>query len=108
MTVSAIDIPLIRLNWVSARALRREANFKIDRSENHSRAGLLEPGISDKAIACGTMLMMAKLRLQIRKEFHSDRTDGSHARKAASGESTGGLCSTAINCVCRSPSTAHA
>jgi hypothetical protein len=65
MIVYATDIPLIRLNWVAARASRREAN-SLKRSAPGRSVEMLRENASDKATACGVMVMMAKLRLQIR------------------------------------------
>jgi hypothetical protein len=67
MTVFATDIPLLRLNWVAARARKRQAILNVATSGLIGRGTkAFRENTSDKAIACGVMLMMAKLRLQIR------------------------------------------
>lgn len=67
MDVFAADIPLIRLNWVAARASSRQRHSDIVRAPTAGIARMLEAeSADDEVLARGVMLMMAKMRLQIR------------------------------------------
>jgi hypothetical protein len=67
VTVFPSDIPLIRLNWVAARASLREANSRLASSGIAARLAMLGEVADSKTTAAEVMLAMAGLRLQIRR-----------------------------------------
>jgi hypothetical protein len=60
MDLTSADIPLLRLNWVSARARKRDAG--VGRGAKYD---------GDAARAGGVMLKMATFRLQIRRQHRN-------------------------------------